>query len=113
MAGRVSRGCKPSHVRSTGKGWRICMASGFVRPAGDIVDDVRQSLVSKDFADLTPGFGTHHPKDLVNLGTLSDPSPIDTANPGRPIDASKQDLGISDAEVLLSLREGRPPRPGF
>lgn len=113
MPGRVSKGCAPSHMRRTGRGWRICMASGFVRDADDVIDDVRQSLAAKEFADITPGFGTHHPKDVVNLGVLDDPSPIERANPGRKPDKSKQDLNISDAEILASIREGRQPRSGF
>lgn len=113
MAGRVLRGgCAPKHLRATGKGWREDNASGFVRYADDVVDDVRQGPVSKDFADITPGFGTYHPQDIKVIDVLDDPSPIRNARPlTEPM--SKADLNISDQEIALSIREGRAPRPGF
>lgn len=113
MAGRVMRGgCGPKHLKATGKGWREDNATGFVRPAHDVVDDVRQGPVSKDFADITPGFGTYHPQDIKNVGILDDPKPIEKSQPiSEPV--TLKELKISDQEVLLSIREGRPPRPGY
>ncbi len=113
MAGRIVRGgCKPRHMHRTGRGWREDAATGFVRYADDYVQDVRQGFTAKEFADITPGFGTYHPQDLRALGDLDDPSAIDNAAPiSTP--KSKQDLNISDQEVLLSIREGRPPRNGY
>lgn len=113
MAGRVIRGgCGPKHLKATGRGWREDQATGFVRAADDYVDDIRQGRTSKDFADITPGFGTYHPQDVKQLGTLDDPSAVVDATPiTEPV--SKQDLGISDQEVELAVRQGRPPRPGY
>ena len=104
----------PSKVRSRkGEGWREDEASGFIRYASDFVVDVRQGDVAPEFADITPGFGTHHPQDVKNLGTLDDPSPVPDASPADTDNLSKQDLQISDQEVELSIREGRPARRGF
>lgn len=115
MTGRVLSGaCRPSKVRARkGKGWRTDSASGMVRYAEDYVEDRRQGLTSREFADITPGFGTYHPQDVKNLGTLDDPSPIDNARPQDPQDLSAQDLKISDREIKLSIQEGRAPRLGF
>ena len=104
----------PSRVRSRrGKGWREDNASGFIRYAEDYVEDVRQGDVSPQFADITPGFGTHHPQDVVNLGTLDDPTSIYNAEPADNQNLTKADLQISDQEVEASIREGRPARVGF
>lgn len=108
MGGRVHRPTRPP-VPTTGRGWRICQASGFTRKAADYVDDVRQGRVAPEFADTTPGFGTKHPQDVVQLGNLSDPTPIYEAAPAQP-ELSKQDMGLSDQEILAAIREGRPPR---
>lgn len=113
MAGRVVRGgCGPRRVRSTGRGWRECAASGFIIAADDYIEDVRQGPVAPERADITPGFGTYHPQDVKVLGDLDDPSPIDN---GRPPAAPRtfEELGISDQERLLALRENRPPRRGY
>lgn len=113
MAGRVIRGgCKPRHMKATGRGWREDAASGFVRYADDVIDDVRQGPTAREFADITPGFGTHHPQDMKNLGKLDDPSPIPN---GRPITEPVylSDLNISDQERLLATKEGRAPRNGY
>ena len=113
MGGRKTiKGTRPRRLPVTGKGWVECGASGAIRRAGELVHDVKQGMVRKRLADRTPGFGTYHPQDLKSLGVLDDPKPI---IPSRPVDKnnySKQDLGISDREVELSIREGRLPRRG-
>ena len=114
MAGkRGGRKTYPNHLPFDGKGIRVCQASGFYRPAADVIDDVRQGLVSGDFADLTPGFGTKHPQDVRPGGPYGDPTGIPEANPGDTQTLSVQDLNISAAEMLASIKEDRPPRPGF
>lgn len=114
MTGKILRGCGlPSKVRSRrGKGWRTCNATGFVRYAEDYVDDVRQGMTAREFADLTPGFGTHHPQDVRQLGNLDDPKQIPNARPAQVVNYSPSDLQISDREIKKSIQEGRPPRPG-
>lgn len=115
MAGRKGvRGTYPRHLgRPKGKGLVECQASGFLRPASEMVHDVRQGTVSKEFADHTGGFGSFHPQDVRRLGNLDDPRAIDRSVPKDDNNYSKQDLGISDQEIELSIREGRPPRRGF
>jgi len=113
MGGRSGIRTMPSHLRSSGKGWREDQASGFVRAADDVVMDRRQGAVSRHLADVTPGFGTFHPQDIKMLGVLDDPHPVPDARPIDQQTLSKQDLGISDAEIELSVREGRAPRRGF
>jgi hypothetical protein len=97
----------------TGRGWRQDSASGFIRYADDVIDDVRQGGVAPEFADITPGFGTHHPQDVKRLGNLSDPSPIRDADPEDRANLSVQDMNISDQEIKLSIQEGRRPRMGY
>ena len=113
--GKGRRGMlRPSHLpRRTWRGWRTCAASGKLILADDFVDDVRQGPVRPDFADITPGFGTYHPLDEYDPGDLSDPTPIENAYPGSRSIATKEELGISDAEVRLSIQEGRTPRRGY
>ncbi len=101
--------CYPRHGPRNGKGARIDDASGFLRPADDVVEDVRQGLVSRDFADITPGFGTYHPQDLKRLGRLDDPSPIDRARPAQQ-EITAREMGYSDADVERSIRLGIPLR---
>ena len=113
MGGRKGVGRLTPNLKMTGKGWRQDNASGFMRYAHDVIHDVRQGPVSKDFADLTPGFGTHHPRDRVALGNMSDPSPIHEARPKDDESLSVQDLRISDQEIRASIVEGRAPRAGF
>ena len=114
MAGKKGvRGTYPRHLRRKGKGVVECEASGFLRQVGDTRHDLRQGQVAKEFADETPGFGTYHPQDVVSLGTLDDPKAIPHARPKDEQNLSKQDLRISDQEVELSIREGRPPRRGY
>ena len=115
MAGhRGNPGCYPRHLgKPKGLGNKECMATGFLRRTGQQVQDVRQGLVAHEFADITPGFGTHHPQDRVTLGVLDDPKPIPGAVPKNNQDRSKQDLAISDQEILASIREGRAPRTGY
>jgi len=114
VAGKRGFRAYPRHLpKPRGRGLKECEATGFLRPIGHQVKDVRQGLVAREFADLTPGFGTNHPQDRVVLGTLSDPSPIQAARPEDEKNLSKSDLMISDQEILLSIKEGRPPRRGF
>jgi hypothetical protein len=114
MAGKRGFRSYPRHLgQPKGKGIKECEATGFLRPIGQQVSDVRQGLVAKEFADITRGFGTRHPQDVVKLGVLDDPSPIDNARPKNDQNLSKQDLAMSDQEIEASIREGRPPRIGF
>ena len=114
MGGRSLSGqMMPKHVPSEGKGWRQDQASGFVREAGDVIQDRRQGLTAPEFADITPGFGTFHPQDVKALGALDDPTQVPRAIPIDKQSLSKQDLGISDKEIELSIREGRAPRRGY
>jgi len=114
MGGKKSAGpIYPKHLPRDGKGIKECSASGFLRPAADLIDDIRQGPTAKEFADLTPRFGTYHPQDVVQLGVLDDPKPIDEARPPDEENYSIQDLKISDQEVRLSIQENRPPRRGF
>ena len=78
-----------------------------------MMEDVRQGDVARDMADITPGFGTNHPQDVVQLGQLDDPSPIDNASPPDKRNLSKSDLLMSDQEIRLSIEENRPPRIGY
>ena len=111
MSGRIAKASRPA-LKSEGKGWRQCQASGFIREAHDFVRDVRQGDVAPEFADLTPGFGTYHPQDKISLGNLDDPRPIREAKP-YDTEKSVQDLNISDQEIKLSIQEGRAPRRGY
>lgn len=114
MPGRKGNpGCYPRHLKTDGRGYKQCQASGFLRSSGELREDVRQGLVARDLADTTPGFGTWHPQDRKQLGLLNDPTPIPNARPPREPELSKQDLLISDQEVEASIREGRLPRTGF
>lgn len=114
MGGRSGFRAYPRHLgRPRGRGLTECDASGFVRHPEDTVEDVRQGTVAREFADITPGFGTHHPQDVVQLGVLDDPSPAPGGSSLDKANLSKQDLGITDAEMLASIREGRPPRRGY
>lgn len=92
-----------------GRGARIDDASGFLRPAADFVRDRRQGLAAKEFADLTPGFGTNHPQDVKVILPKQDPEPINQARTEQnPMFLSAKDLGYTDADVLASIRENRP-----
>jgi len=115
MAGRKSiRGSYPKRLgKPKGKGLMECQASGQLRHPSEMVHDHRQGMVAREFADITPRFGTRHPQDVKSLGELDDPKAIRDARPKDNNNYSKQDLGISDQEVELSIREGRPPRRGY
>lgn len=114
MPGRKSLKTYPKHLSMRGVGVKQCQASGFLRMAtGPHVNDIRQGNVAREFADLTPGFGTYHPQDVRQLGDLDDPKPIPEARPQDELSLSKQDLMMSDHEIRLSIIEGRPPRRGF
>lgn len=114
MGGKSGFRAYPKHLgRPRGRGLMVCDASGFVRHTSEATDDVRQGTVARQFADLTPGFGTHHPQDVVQLGALGDPSPAEDGDHIERHPKTKQELGISDAEILASIREGRAPRQGY
>lgn len=102
----------PRHLgKPDGRGYVQCARSGFLRKPHQVRDDERGGQVATDYADYTPGFGTAHPQDRKQLDLGGDPSPVENARPpDRPL--SKQDLRISDAEILLAIQENRPPRPG-
>jgi len=110
MGGKKGLRTYPRHLGPpTGRGIVQDNASGFVRHRNEIVDDVRQGPVGRDKADITPGFGTWHPQDVVQLGILDDPTPVN----GIPTDKqnlSRQDLGFTDADILESIRTGKPLR---
>jgi hypothetical protein len=113
MGGKSGFRSYPRHLgKPRMRGLMVCDASGFVRHVDEAVEDVRQGTVAREFADITPGFGTHHPQDVVQLGVLDDPTPSEQGDHIEWEPKSKQDLGISDAEILASIREGRPPRRG-
>ena len=101
----------PAHGPRCGRGARIDDASGFLRPAHDVVRDVRQGLVSRDTADLTPGFGTMHPQDARRPPSTDDPRSIRDARPDdNTMALSARDLGYTDAEVRAAVRAGLPLR---
>ena len=110
MAGRRGFRAYPKHLGPPkGRGLVECSASGFVTHRTDLMDDVRQGRTKRRFADTTPGFGTRHPQDVVQLGALDDPK----GNNGRvpdPQNLSRQDLGLTDADILESIRTGQPPK---
>lgn len=96
--------------RAKGTGLIECSLSGFLRRPCDIIE-VDGVPVAADKADLYGSFGTTHPRDVMQPALGSDPTPV---RHGRTAATkSKQDLNISDAEVLAAIRENRPPRPGI
>jgi hypothetical protein len=114
MAGKRGFRAYPKHLpKPKGLGIRACEASGFLRPLGKEVNDIRQGLVSREFADITPGFGTKHPQDVVQLGEMNDTKPVPDARPEDKRNLSKQDLAMSDQEIRASIVEGRAPRIGY
>lgn len=92
---------------ATGKGLVVCDRSGAQVPADHIVDDVRGGRVRREDADFTPGFGTHHPQDLVDLPVMDDPRPIEHA---RPLSATTSlwEQGYTDAQIRAAVRAGVP-----
>lgn len=110
----------PPHIVPDFTGSAIDDASGFLVKASDRVDDTRQGFASIDKADLTPGFGTHHPQDVKRLGHLDDPSPIENARTdtvdqaGYPTKEDvANDLGWTLYEVDAYIaRTGRMPHEG-
>lgn len=99
----------PANGPKDGRGARICDASGFLRASDDRVRDRRQGIVSRDHADITPGFGTFHPQDVRRTPLTSDPAPIRDARPDDTgLAMSARDMGYSDAEVEASIRNNQP-----
>lgn len=108
MGGRKGFRAYPRHLGPPrGTGLVKDDASGFVRHPEQMVDDVRQGSVSRERADFTQGFGTWHPQDVVQLGALDDPTPVNGSPPDKQ-NLSKQDLGYTDQEVLESIKSGKP-----
>lgn len=103
---RLRRGA--SRLPVTGKGWAICDRSGKQGLASDMVDDVRGGRVLRSEADFTPGFGTNHPQDFPRPRIDDpDPKPIPHARP-QPATQTLWERGFTDADVLASIRAGRP-----
>ena len=98
----------PRRLKVTGRGWTEDESDGLLYHAEDMVDDVRQGRVHRKNADYTPGFGTRHPQDLVELGYLDDPQPIPDARPQDELNLSVQDLGITDEMMRDHVRNGTP-----
>ena len=92
---------------TTGKGLVVCDRSGAQVPADQIVDDVRGGRVRKQDADFTPGFGTRHPQDQVDLPQTDDPRPIEHARP-LPAPVSLWEQGYTDAQIRAAVRAGAP-----
>lgn len=102
----------PRHLRPPeGRGLVECARSGFLRKPRDIVV-VDGQPTARDKADwYGPGFGHDHPQDRNQAETGGDPSPVRFG--GIRGTSSKSELGITDAEIEASIRENRPPRPGY
>jgi hypothetical protein len=103
----------PRHLKPLkGEGYVQCQRSGFLRHPSDMMEDYRGGTVAKEYADVTTGFGTKHPRDVFSpdLGGDPRPTPIQT---GINEPYTKEDLLISDQEIEASIRENRPPRSGF
>lgn len=99
----------PAHIVPKGRGARYCAASGFLREAAGATEDVRQGVPDKDFADTTPGFGTHHPQDVKQIPPKEDPKAIRNArNDNNPGFTTAAELGFTDAEVREFTRNGLP-----
>lgn len=100
----------PRHLKPMkGRGLVTCARSGFLRKPEDIVmiDGVP---VARDKADFYGAFGTTHPQDVAQPNIGSDPTPV--PHGGLEAGKTKQDLNISDQEILAAIRENRPPRSG-
>jgi hypothetical protein len=103
----------PRHLKPMkGKGYVQCQRSGFLRPADEVMRDVRGGIVARDFADITPGFGTRHPRDVFAPEVGGDPTPTHITT-GVDLPLTKEQLGISDQEVEAAIRENRPPQPNL
>lgn len=101
----------PSHLKPVrGRGVVVCARSGFLRRPSDIVE-YRGMDMARDKADFYGGFGLEHPQDHAQPEIGGDPSPVEGG--GLPVERSKSDLNISDAEIEASIREGRQPREGY
>lgn len=102
----------PAAGPKDGRGSRIDDASGFLRPAADVVQDRRQGLATREHADLTPGFGTFHPQDVKRPPPVMDPKPITMARTDpNPNFLGPRELGYTDAEVREAIRQNRPLIP--
>lgn len=100
----------PKHLKPPAmRGLITCARSGFLRKPEDIVY-IDGQPVARDKADFYGAFGTTHPQDVAQPEVGGDPSPV--RHGGLHEGKSKRELSISDQEVLASVREGRPPRPG-
>lgn len=107
MAGKSGFRSYPKHLgKPTGVGLRQCAATSFLRHEPEMMQDFRQGIVAPDFADITPGFETYHPQDVVQLGALDDPKPVVFGNSPDPTTLSMADRGWTDADVLASIKGG-------
>jgi hypothetical protein len=88
-----------------GRGLAYCDMTGAVCDATDRVWQPGVGWVRTEDADITPGFGTWHPRDHIRLGRLNDPTPIVHPRPHPVLEPSKQDLGLTDAEIAARLRQ--------
>lgn len=85
-----------------GLGYAQCDRSGFLVPAEDRVEDIRGGLVRPQSADITPGFGTHHPSEVYQAPEGPDPVPIQDASYPPVIEASTT---VHDIERERRLRD--------
>lgn len=101
----------PKHLKPPrGEGLVTCARSGFLRRPSEIVE-IDGQPIARDKADFYGRFGTTHPQDIPQPEVGGDPTPVEHGGLDKGL--SKQDLEISDQEVLAAIRENRPPRPGF
>jgi len=102
----------PSHLRVDGRGYLQCARSGQLRKPKDMIRNHDGQMIAREFADITPGFGTLHPQDRNQAYTGGDPTTVENAT-GVTEELTKEDMSISDAEIEASIRENRAPRQGY
>lgn len=109
MAGKSGFRSYPKRLgKPDGKGLIQCDRSGFLRKPSETMSEYTGSAVAREFADITPGFGTRHPQDVNQAETGGDPSPIPNANPiEEPV--YREDIRLTDAEWEQMIREGKTP----
>lgn len=100
------RRCGPG--TNGGRGFVECAATGFPVRAQDVVADVRQGDVGAQYADITPGFGTWHPRDRYDVRDFSDPTPI--VGGGATPDADHPSGDPIDPDFVPPTLEGAPTR---
>lgn len=85
-----------------GRGWVTCDRSGGTFPAQEMVWDERGGRVHRSYADVTPGYGTMHPRDLPPPIYDADPKPIPNARPAPDVDDEPD--ALPDAQRLAALK---------